>query len=75
MVVLPTPGGPHKIMLGTLPFSIAVRKMLPLPVRCCYPANSFKEDGRKRSANGADVFTVQISGINSSLIALFRNIY
>jgi len=66
MVVLPTPGGPHKIMEGILPCSMAVRRILPLPVRCCWPANPFSVGGRRRSAKGDDVFTLQISEIKIS---------
>lgn len=62
MVVLPVPGGPHKIMDGSLPCSMAVRKMLPLPVRCSWPANSSKVVGRNRSASGGKVvFTTKVT--------------
>ena len=52
MVVLPTPGGPHKIMEGIFPFSMDVRKILPLPVRCSCPVSASKLAGRKRSDKG-----------------------
>src|SRR4051812_1141212 len=52
MVVFPTPGGPHKIIEGNLPFSMAVRRILPFPVRCSCPTNSSSVVGRRRSANG-----------------------
>jgi hypothetical protein len=35
IVVFPVPGGPQSIIEGIFPCSIAVRKMLPFPVRCC----------------------------------------
>lgn len=62
MVVFPVPGGPHKIMDGILPFSIAVRRMLLLPVRCSWPINSSNDEGRIRSARGGSDFISQISG-------------
>src|ERR1700704_6664250 len=52
-VVLPVPGGPHKIIEGTLPCAMAARKILPLPVKCCWPTNSSRDCGRSRSAKGA----------------------
>ncbi len=58
MVVLPTPGGPHKIMEGSLPLSIAVRRMLPLPVKCSWPFSSSSVVGRRRSANGEVIIKV-----------------
>lgn len=61
MVVFPVPGGPHRIMEGILPFSMAVRKMLFLPVRCTWPINSSSDDGRIRSASGTKEFIGQIS--------------
>ncbi len=66
MVVLPTPGGPHKIIEGTIPFSIAVLSMLPLPVRCCWPARSLSEVGRILSANG--VVSVFINKVTKSTL-------
>ena len=58
MVVLPTPGGPHKIMEGSLPLSIAVRSMLPLPVKCSWPISSSSVVGRSRSASGEVIIKV-----------------
>ena len=37
-VVLPTPGGPQKIMEAGSSFSMARRRGLPGPRRCCWPA-------------------------------------
>src|SRR5689334_20504359 len=54
MVVFPVPGGPHRIIEGTFPCSIAVLRMLPLPVRCSCPASASSVVGRSRSANGVD---------------------
>ena len=61
IVVLPVPGGPHKIMEGIFPFSMDLRNTLPAPVRCSCPTKSFKVCGRIRSANGAEEFIVQIN--------------
>src|SRR5687767_8371776 len=52
-VVLPTPGGPHRIMECGLPASNASRRGLPGPSRCDWPTNSSSERGRSRSASGA----------------------
>src|SRR5690348_6002622 len=65
MVVLPVPGGPHRIIEGILPFSMAVRNTLPLPVRCSCPTKSSNVCGRIRSANGAEKFIVQIKEENA----------
>jgi hypothetical protein len=59
MVVLPVPGGPQRIMEGILPFSMAVRRMLPLPARCSCPTSSSRVCGRIRSARGAEEFICQ----------------
>jgi len=48
-------------MEGILPFSMAVRKMLFLPVRCTWPIKSSSDDGRIRSASGTKEFIGQIS--------------
>src|SRR4030095_9210076 len=61
MVVFPVPGAPQRIMDGILPCSIAVRKMLPLPVRCCCHTRSSNVEGLTRSAKGTDEFILQIS--------------
>jgi hypothetical protein len=53
MVVLPLPGGPQKIIEGIVAFSIAVRRMLPFPARCCCPASSSNVAGLILSDNGA----------------------
>src|SRR5436190_22791799 len=55
MVVLPTPGGPHKIIDGTTPWSIALRNILPFPVRCSCPVRSLREAGLSRSASGGGI--------------------
>ena len=60
MVVFPVPGGPYKIMDGILPYSIAIRRILLLPVKCICPTNSSRDEGRIRSASGVE-FIGQIS--------------
>ncbi len=52
MVVLPTPGGPHKMQLCGCPDSNANRNAFPSPNRCCWPATCPKCLGRSRSAKG-----------------------
>jgi hypothetical protein len=59
MVVLPVPGGPHKIRDGIFPPSMAVRRMLPLSARCSWPTKSSRVCGLSRSANGMALFTME----------------
>jgi hypothetical protein len=40
---------------------MAVRKILPLPVRCCCPTKSSSVCGRIRSAKGVAAFIIQIT--------------
>ena len=51
-VVLPTPGGPQKIMEEIMSFSIRRRSTLPGPSRCPWPTNSSRDAGRSRAARG-----------------------
>src|SRR5690606_6111007 len=51
--VLPTPGGPHRIIEWGLPLSKASRNGLPGPMRCDCPITSSRVVGRKASASGA----------------------
>ena len=51
-VVLPTPGGPHKMKDEIFPVSIMLRKIAPLPTRCSCPTYSSKLLGLMRSASG-----------------------
>jgi len=53
-------------MDGILPFSMAVRKILFLPVKCTCPTNSSSEEGRIRSASGVE-FIRQISEESAEL--------
>ena len=52
-VVLPTPGGPQRIIEWSLPDSIASRSGLPGPSRCDWPTTSSRRCGRNFSASGA----------------------
>ncbi len=52
-VVLPTPGGPHRIIEWGLPARRATRMGLPSASRCCWPTISSMVFGRRRSASGA----------------------
>ncbi len=51
-VVLPTPGGPQKIIEDTRSVSIISRSILPFPSNCFCPTNSSKVLGRTRLASG-----------------------
>ena len=51
-VVLPTPGGPQKIIEGVRSASIMERRALPDPIWCDWPTTSSREVGRIRSARG-----------------------
>jgi hypothetical protein len=59
-VVLPTPGGPQKIMELESSRSIWTRRGLPGPTRCCWPLSSSRVRGRMRSAKGAPCAAVWI---------------
>jgi hypothetical protein len=52
-VVLPTPGGPHRIIECGWPDAKARRSGLPGPSRCCWPITSSGVCGRNCSASGA----------------------
>src|SRR5258706_4220969 len=52
-VVLPEPGGPHRIIECSLPDSKAMRSGLPGPSRWFWPTTSVRDRGRSRSASGA----------------------
>src|ERR1700693_1065093 len=52
-VVLPLPGGPHRISDGTSPESTTRRSTVPTPIARCCPTNSSNVRGRIRVARGA----------------------
>ena len=52
-VVLPTPGGPHRIIECSLPDAKATASGLPGASRCRWPITSAIVCGRSRSASGA----------------------
>src|SRR5207253_4535553 len=67
-VVLPVPGGPHKIKEGNvLPLSIKRRNTRPLPTRCSWPTNSLRVRGRIRSASGAAVAELAVAPLTSDI--------
>src|SRR5215475_7100472 len=51
-VVLPLPGGPHKMSDRSSPAAVSSRSSLPGPSSCSWPTNSSKVCGRMRSASG-----------------------
>ena len=55
-VVLPTPGGPQKIIELTRSSSMSWRSTLPAPSRCVCPTNSSSVRGRIRVASGTSCF-------------------
>jgi hypothetical protein len=65
-VVLPTPGGPHKIMECGWPDSKATRKGCPSPNRWSCPITSSSDWGRRRSAKGAFKGTLAAPEMGSS---------
>ena len=52
-VVLPTPGGPQKIMEGMRSDSTIRLKTLPSPIRCCWPMISSRLCGLSLAASGS----------------------
>src|SRR5205823_620996 len=62
-VVLPVPGGPHRMMDWSKSRSIASRSGLPGASRSSWPTNSSNVRGRTRSASGAR--TVFFGGTSS----------
>jgi hypothetical protein len=51
-VVLPVPGGPHRIIEGIWSLSMARRSARPGPSTCSWPTNSSSVRGRIRAASG-----------------------
>ena len=51
-VVLPLPGGPHRIIEPTRSSSMARRSSCSGPTRCSWPTNSSRVRGRMRAASG-----------------------
>ena len=68
-VVLPTPGGPQKIMEEIWSFSISCRSILPGPSRCSCPTKCSRDAGLKRLARGA--LSVRLSNNVICSIAFF----
>ncbi len=57
-VVLPTPGGPHRIIECGLPDAKATASGFPGASRCRWPMTSPIDVGRRRSASGVAGLTV-----------------
>ena len=68
-VVLPTPGGPQRIIECSRPDSKATRSGLPGPSRCCWPITSSSVFGRSRSASGAAAGGVGEAEFERGLVA------
>ena len=60
-MVLPAPGGPHRMIEPISPRSICARSGLPGPTMCSWPTNSSQRSGRIRSASGR-VLSVGVGG-------------
>ena len=65
-VVFPTPGGPHRMIEVSRSRSICRRSGLPGPRICCWPAYSFSDSGRIRSASGLPRSAADRSGVSSN---------
>ena len=61
-VVLPVPGGPHRIIECSAPCSSARRNDRPGPVSCGWPTTSSRLRGRMRSASGAGALGALLGG-------------
>ena len=66
IVVLPTPGGPQKIMDGSWSASIMRRSTLPGPMRWVCPDTSSRVFGRMRAASGAELSAIFSSVVSNS---------
>src|SRR6185503_10299142 len=71
-VVLPDPGGPHRIIECGLPDSKATRSGLPGPSRCFWPTTSSSVRGRRRSASGAAGWTEPNKSFPKHVHSLWR---
>ncbi len=65
-VVLPTPGGPQRMMEPISSRSICARSGLPGPTMCSCPAKSSQRSGRMRSARGLDLSVSLGTGLASN---------
>src|SRR3989338_616860 len=74
-VVLPHPGGPHKIIEVTLPLSSIFRIGAFLPTRCSCPTNSSKEEGRSCSARGIPIEDILTQNCYTSFMPKIKFIY
>ena len=66
-VVLPVPGGPHRMSEGTWSASMARRSAVPGPSTCSCPAKSSRRRGRIRSASGLPEASCSAARSNRSM--------
>ena len=66
-VVLPTPGGPHRMNEEICSDSIIRRKMQSLPTRCFCPIYSSRFFGRSLSASGSNVISLMKSNLSTKV--------
>src|SRR3989344_6328885 len=66
-VVLPEPGGPHKMNEKSSFFSMATRRGFSTPVKCSCPTNSSSFFGRILEANGSTLLLYQIHLTNTPI--------
>ena len=69
-VVLPTPGGPHRIIECSLPDANATASGLPGASRWRWPATSATDFGRSRSASGCAALAIPAWAKRSFIRAL-----
>ena len=73
-VVLPVPGGPHRITELSRSASTNVRSGRPGPSRCGWPTMSSSVVGRSRSASGACLRSCSCSAASKRLLSLLGNV-
>lgn len=59
-VVLPTPGGPHKIIDGIMPLSSNFLSAVFAPIRCSCPMKLSNDLGLILSANGMEINLIHL---------------
>ncbi len=70
-VVLPLPGGPHRINERNLPAPLKPRNSLPAPSKCSWPTNSSMEFGRIASASGCEARFLLAGTVSKRSMAKF----
>src|SRR5438105_8310867 len=71
-VVLPEPGGPHRIIECGLPDANATASGLPAASRCRWPMTSANALGRNRSASGVAGFSTANRSVADDIGAFGR---